>query len=49
MFPLEEGIPSLWPSYIGENGGTLGKIYGIKMWSYWGLLGKVIGNLMGTH
>jgi hypothetical protein len=45
MFPLKKGIPSFWPSYIGENGGTLGKIYGIKMWSYWELL----GNLMGTH
>jgi hypothetical protein len=42
----------LWPTYIGEKGRTLGKIYGIK----WGAIGKTLGenvgnfgNLMGTH
>jgi len=27
--------PSLWPSYIGEKGRTLGKTYGIKARCYW--------------
>jgi hypothetical protein len=26
---------SLWPTYIGEKGGTLGKTYGIKARCYW--------------
>jgi len=29
-----EGLP-LWPTYIGEKGRTLGKIYGIKVRCYW--------------
>jgi hypothetical protein len=46
---------SLWPSYIGEKGRTLGKTYGIKgrcYWEHpWGThweLTEHIGNLMGT-
>ncbi len=26
---------SLWPTYIGEKGRTLGKTYGIKARCYW--------------
>jgi len=26
---------TLWPTYIGEKGRTLGKTYGIKMKCYW--------------
>ncbi len=39
----------LWPTYIGEKGRTLGKMYGIKARCYWEHLGEHIGNLMGTH
>ncbi len=28
-------VPPLWPTYIGENGKTLGKPYGINLWCYW--------------
>jgi hypothetical protein len=35
----------LWPTYIGENGRTLGKTHGIKVRCYW----EHTGNLMGTH
>jgi len=35
---------TLWPTYIGEKGRTLGKTYGIKVRCYW----EHIGNLMGT-
>ncbi len=28
-------VPPLWPTYIGENGKTLGKPYEIKLWCYW--------------
>jgi len=47
---------SLWPTYIGEEGRTLGKTYGIKTTCYWehpwGTHWKPrehIKNLMGTH
>jgi hypothetical protein len=36
---------SLWPSYIGEKGRTLGKTKGIKVKCYYW---EHIGNLMGT-
>jgi hypothetical protein len=38
----------LWPTYIGEKGRTLGKMYGIKARCYWEHLGEHIGNLQGT-
>jgi hypothetical protein len=28
--PLEDGVPFLWPTYIGEKKTTLGKTYCIK-------------------
>jgi hypothetical protein len=34
----------LWPTYIGEKGMTLGKMYGIKARCYW----EHIGNLKRT-
>jgi hypothetical protein len=47
---------SLWPTYIGEKGRTLGKTYGIKARCYWEHLWGTyqeptehFGNLMGTH
>jgi hypothetical protein len=47
---------SLWPTYIGEKGRTLGKTNGIKARCYWehpwGTHWEPredIGNLMGTH
>jgi hypothetical protein len=47
---------SLWPTYIGEKGRTLGKIYGIKVRCYWehpwGTYQEPtehFWNLMGTH
>jgi hypothetical protein len=38
----------LWPTYIGENGRTLGKTYGIKARCYREPR-EHIGNLIGTH
>ncbi len=47
---------SLWPTYIGEKGRTLGKTYGIKARCYWehpwGTRWEPqehIGNLKGTR
>jgi len=31
----KRGVLSLWPTYIGEKGRTLGKTYGIKARCYW--------------
>jgi len=41
---------SLWPSYIGEKGRTLGKIYGIKakVLTIGNTLGEPIGNPLVT-
>jgi len=36
---------TLWPTYIGEKGRTLGKKYGISKV----LLGTPLGNTMGTQ
>jgi hypothetical protein len=38
----------LWPTYIGEKGRTLSKMYGIKARCYWEHLGEPIGNLKRT-
>jgi len=38
----------LWPTYIGEKGRTLGKMYGIKARCYWEHLGEHIGNWKRT-
>jgi hypothetical protein len=37
---------SLWPTYIGEKGRTLGNTYGIKVSFYWE---HPWGTLLGTH
>jgi hypothetical protein len=39
---------SLWPTYIGEKGRTLGKTYRIKARCYWEHI-ENLGNIMGTH
>jgi hypothetical protein len=43
---------SLWPTYIGEKGRTLGNTYGIKASCYREPLGahfRNFGNILGTH
>jgi hypothetical protein len=39
---------SLWPTYIGEKGRTLGKTYGIKARCYWEHPRELDGNLKET-
>jgi hypothetical protein len=40
-FYLQMRFLSLWPTYIGEKGRTLGKTYGIKVRCYWGHIGNI--------
>jgi hypothetical protein len=40
-----ECVP-LWPTYLGENGRTLGKTYGIKVRRCWE---HPLGNTLGTY
>jgi hypothetical protein len=41
---LKEGIPSLWPIYVGERKTTFAKAYGINR----GAIGNVLRNIVRT-
>jgi hypothetical protein len=41
----EEGIPPLYPTYLGERRTTFAKTYGVKVRCYWELFGEHVGNL----
>jgi hypothetical protein len=51
LYGKMECLP-LWPTYIGENGMTLGKTCGIKARCYWehpwGTHWELEGNMLGT-
>jgi hypothetical protein len=50
---LEDEVPPIWPTYIGQKITTLGKVYGIKsvvvLGVSWGTLWELDVNTLGTN